>query len=277
MIDRSTSSDPHDVRSFPSIKRMLLPVFECSFRDFFEPRVIVEMCCNQNAFSNSIPRNFEALLTSIFVRLMCADSFRLTDLCRAFFDSTSYLLSTQAQELPWLFDSFLRASVSDCKTIKANILSSSFDLIKSTSIDSGFQFNSDVSVTFPSGPVTLFGNKVVGDGKDVTATFWSIIYRGGNSAWSCGLVPEKEAENKRALWERGCCIGQYHSGSDCALAQHDMPESSTITVYVDFISKTAMFFSEGVLTSTVDVPETEVSCIIHSFCHFLTAPFFVDW
>jgi hypothetical protein len=208
---------------------------------------------------------------------MCADSSRLPDLCRAFFDSTSYLLSTQAQELPWLFDSFLRASVSDCKTITAKILSSSFDLVKSTSIDSGFQFNSDVSVTFPSGPVTLFGNKVVGDGEEVTATFWSFIYRGGNSAWSCGLVPEKEADNKRALWERACCIGQYHSGSNCALTQHDMPESSTITVYVDFISKTAMFFTEGVLTSTVDVPETEVSCITHSCCPFLTAPFFIAW
>jgi hypothetical protein len=293
---------------------MLLPIFESTFRDFFESSLIVDLFCNKDAFSNPIPRDFEDLLSATCLLQISSGALHLPDLCRAVFDTTRYLISTQAETLPSLFDSFLRRSLSDCRSPSSSTtsLASVFDVAKSKSMDSGFRFSDknlseDVSdngsdddsgdsesdddddddegkvfssvlsrklsqggdngdsdensgsnfVCFPSGPVILFGDKVIG--KKISASFWSFIFRGGNSAWSCGLVPEKESHNKKCLWDRTSSIGQYHSGAGCALKQQSMPEGTTTTVYVNYMSKTAMFFCDGVLTSTVEVPESEAS------------------
>jgi hypothetical protein len=222
----------------------------------------VDICCNKSAFSESIPKHLENLLISVFNRQMCSDPLYLPDICRTVFDSTTYLLSIQAQKLPSLFDSFLRDSLSTCTlpSSSRNILASVFDAEKTKSTDSGFKFVAE-SVTFPNGPVVVFGDKVVGE--EVNASYWSFIFRGGNTAWSCGLVPEKESHTKDVLWKRANSIGRYHSGSGCALQQQSMPESATITLHVSYISKTAMFFREGVLTSTAEVPESEVCSTVH--------------
>ena len=196
---------------------------------------------------------------------MCSD-LNLSDLCRAVFDTTRYLLSIKAGKLPALLESFLRGSCQpNCLSLSSSVTkrASVFDVAKSKSIDSGFNFEGENKVSFPSGPVILFGDTVVGE--ETAESFWSFIFRGGNSAWSCGLVPETESRNKDWLWKRASSIGQYHSGSGCALKQQSMPESTTVTVYVNYISKTAMFFGECALTCTVEVPESEVSAFALAF------------
>jgi hypothetical protein len=240
-----------------------MPIFESSFRDFFEGSLIVDLFCSTNAFSKSIPPHLEDLLCTIVIRQLCSDTLNL---CRAVFDTTRYLLSIKAGKLPALFESFLRGSCfSNCLSLSSSAtkLASVFDVAESKSLDSGFEFEGENKVTFPSGPVILFGDTVVGE--ETAESFWSFIPRGGNSAWSCGLVPETESHNKDWLWKRASSIGQYHSGSGCALKQQSMPESTTITVYVNYISKTAMFFGEGALTCTVEVPESEVSAFKLAF------------
>ncbi len=266
VIDRSPSCDPSDLKSFPCIKSMLMPIFESSFRDLFETSHIVDMFCSTNAFSKSIPPYLEDLLCTTVIRQMCSDTLNLPDLCRAVFDTTRYLLSIKAEKLPPLFESFLRGSCQpNCLSLSSSITkrASVFDVAKSKSMDSGFNFEGESKVRFPSGPVILFGDTVVG--AETAESFWSFIPRGGNSAWSCGLVPETESHNKDWLWKRANSIGQYHSGHGCALKQQSMPESATVTVYVNYISKTAMFFGEGVLTCTVEVPESEVSAFALAF------------
>jgi hypothetical protein len=266
VIDNSPPRDPSDLKSFPCIKHMMLPIFENSFRDFFETSNLVDLFCSTNAFAKSIPPYLEDLLCSTVIRQMCSDTLNLPDLCRAVFDTTRYLLSIKAEKLPSLFESFLRGScLSNCLSLSSSATkrASVFDVAKSKSLDSGFNFEGENKVTFPNGPVILFGDTVVGE--ETAESFWSFIFRGGNSAWSCGLVPETESHNKDCLWKRANSIGQHHSGSGCALKQQSMPESATVTVYVNFTSKTAMFFGEGALTCTVEVPESEVSAFALAF------------
>jgi hypothetical protein len=316
---------------------MLLPIFECTFRDFFESPHIVDLFCNKDAFSNPIPRDLEDLLSATCLLQISSRALYLPDLCRAVFDTTKYLLSIHAEKLPSLFDSFLRGSLSNCWSPSSSspstpslAIASVFDVAKSKSMDSGFRFSDkkvpdddsdnlsdddpgdsesddddddddddegfssvlarklsqggdnhdgDVDsgsnfVCFPSGPVILFGDKVIG--KEISTSFWSFVFRGGNSAWSCGLVPEKESHNKKCLWDRASSIGQYHSGSGCALKQQSMPEGTTTTVHVNYLSKTAMFFCDGVLTSTVEVPESEASFIVNELLlRVLIGKFFI--
>jgi hypothetical protein len=77
----------------------------------------------------------------------------------------------------------------------------------------GFNFSKpstlETDVHFPSGPVNLFTDIVVGKASCTNARF-SFIPRGGNSAWAVGIIPESQQSDKNAIWSSA--IGWHRGG-----------------------------------------------------------------
>lgn len=112
--------------------------------------------------------------------------------------------------------------------------------------------NNSRSVKFPTYTSILFGSKSAGAHHPVT--WWSFVAP-KSSTWSCGLVPEKEVDNRYALWSRQGCVALSNDPAMFHAQQIQM--SGFVIVVVEYLTKRAIFFDDGKVVACYVVPETE--------------------
>ena len=153
-----------------------------------------------------------------------------------------------------------------------------FDVQKTLSLNSGLKFSqSNTHVVCPSGPVNLFTDALVGPGLPCTVAYVSFQWKGGNSSWCVGVIPETEAGNNRYL-KKQCsstgAVGRSNYMTGCDLPKLPMPqgqtsvnENETITMLVHAAQRKWYVLVPGQPLVVQDIPASQFPLRLAFCCH----------
>jgi hypothetical protein len=155
--------------------------------------------------------------------------------------------------------------------------SSNFDCVLTSSIKRGFTFsNSNMVVSFPSGPVVCFSDVLCDPSIPFRFVYLCFKATGSNDSWSIGVVPESKVRDQEFLWERSEAVGCYNSGSNCSLQRVRLPKNEPIFMCIDTIDAVWFVYVGGREVCRQRIPQSQFPCRLgmsgHSNCQFELLP-----
>ena len=138
-----------------------------------------------------------------------------------------------------------------------SISATSFDIPKTLGQPNGrgFSFNADnLRVTFPNGPISCFTEALVGPMCPHKFAHFSFKDLGGNDAWSVGVIPDAQSQNKSVLWGHKGSIGRHYSGAGSCLSQLRRAQGDVLTSCIDAVQGVWYLCVNGKVVAREHVP-----------------------